>query len=530
MSDFVLSDAVELVRRKAAQAAAADDWPVDLAAHLFAIASKLAVDAGSARMMLRLPSPSGSLRVELRQLARLAPATDAQTLYSKAVYFLDLLDSELCRYPEETLAGLVELHLPGLRGTVLYWLRHGKDRPCLSGMRRRSYAVVGREPDDSMTIHPAEDLRRLALYWQSDDQLPRLELPRQLSRMNVPLVDESANDARNGRFRIALCPLDRDFHPRFEVDPGGQLFRARRPPHSMAGREALHAHLGALVAAARQEEIHLLVLPELTVDPQALEHLRHLLRSGGSRYPYGVVAGSFHVWPDGRPLPVNESVLLDQRGELLLRHRKRGYFRILKQHLEKLSHLFGPDLPPLAPKVREDIEYGATLSVLETSLGSLALLICADASERNPEHSFLNVVERLRPDLLIVISMSAETGPFEDLLESLQRSRIGTLYVNAHCLCHLTHAPDKKAVPLMAGFDLALCEPGRAAPTRFRWRYGGDSAECRYHRPADDADRDWRPSLAGLEQSLAFLWKKDGEPLGLVLDLGAYRGWFPEEQ
>lgn len=543
MDDFVPA-AIEFVRPRAYAALGTRDYEVlDLAAHLFAIASQLFLNVGSPRLTLdRPPSAAETLEELLKRLATLPPDLDARVFYWILVDALMLIESELCRRQGDALAlpastRLEELSAAGFRGIggeVYHWIRPAS---ALAKLRDQRFELAENPPPDPQP-HPGTYLSRLAMYWDSPREAPaggRAPVYR-----SVPLVDQSGYDAvHRGSFRIALCPLACDAHPQFEIDPPSDLFYAWEP-HSMRNPDVLHEHLRALVRAAREQRVHLLVLPELMVHPDALEVLTTALRERGSLYPYGIVAGSFHVWRGGtgagtERIRVNESLLLDHFGRPLLSHRKKGRFRVLDRQVAAMPAFFPSRPEKLKREIQEDIAWGNRLDVLDTSLGRLAVLICADGIAPDTHHPFLPVVKSMRPDLLFVIAMSAETEPFECVFKDLSAYRIGTVFVNADCVCRpgsgksAPHGrtdepdgfePDRSRDPLLSYWDLALYEPGDAPATRVSWRKspgGGVPKRYSYSR------KGWLP-LAPQEGSAVFwLTQKelpDGPALGLGFDLG----------
>lgn len=541
MSSFVTA-AMDFVRLRAYAAIGTRDYEVmDLAAHLFAIASQLFANAGSPRLTLdRPPRAVASVDELLKHLATL-PDLDAQGFYWTLVNALILIENELCERQSDALAipestRLQELSVGGLRdlgGEVYYWIRPPS---ALAKLRDDRFEEADNPPQDPQP-HPGTYLSRLAMYW--DSQLEAPAGARAQVNRSVPLVEESGRDAvHHESFRVALCPLACDAHPQFEIDPRGDLFHAWEPD-SIRNPDILHAHLRDLVHAARLQKVHLLVLPELTVHPGARDVLTSLLREPRSRWPYGVIAGSFHVWRGGDAegagkFRVNESLLLDQSGRPLLSHWKRGRFRVLDRHVAALPAFFPSRPAQLRQKIHEDITWGSRLEVLETSLGRLAVLICADAIDIDSSHHFVPVVKSLRPDLLFVIAMSPETEPFERVFKDLSAHRIGTAFVNADCVCRPASGkrgrrhpegdldgfePDPPPAPLLAHWDLALWEPGEAPATRVSWRkdHGGGPQRYSFLRHG------WLP-LAPSEGSEAFWFTRpempDGPPLGLGFDLG----------
>ncbi|HSS47454.1 MAG TPA: hypothetical protein VLX28_00775 [Thermoanaerobaculia bacterium] len=542
MNGFVKA-AIDFVRLRAYAALDTRDFEVlDLAAHLFAIASQLFVNEGSPRLALdRPPAAVDTLDELLKRLATLPDDLGAPRFYWTLIHALSLIENELCRRQSDALAlpgstRLQELSGEGFRGIdgeVHHWIRPAS---ALAKLRDHRFERAENPPQDPQP-HPGTYLSRLAMYWDSQREAPagrRVQVYR-----SVPLVDQSGYDAtHHGAFRIALCPLACDAHPLFEIDPRGELFYAREPD-SMRNPDVLHEHLRDLVRAAREQKIHLLVLPELTVHPDARDVLTALLRERGPRWPYGVIAGSFHVWRGGDAegngrIRVNESVLLDHAGRPLLSHWKKGQFRVLDRHINALPAFFPSRPAKLKQKIREDITWGNTLEVLETSLGRLAVLICADGIDVDTHHHFLPVVKSLRPDLLFVIAMSSETGPFERVFEDLSACRIATVFVNADCVCRPAtrspahpasdpdgFQPDANRDPLLSFWDLALYEPKDAPATRIAWRKakGGAGDPQRY----SFVRHGWLPLPPRAGSEVFWLTRPeapDSPPLGLGFDLG----------
>jgi predicted amidohydrolase len=296
----------------------------------------------------------------------------------------------------------------------------------------------------------------------------------------------------------------------FKFDDRGRYFRAQ----GIGDLEELNRALETVIQAAEEQNVHLVVLPELMVPPAARDTLVQRLSRRTLSRPYGVLAGSFHI-PAGIPAgpnqtgeaPLfNEACLLDHRGRRVLCHQKQFGFRLRRR--EALPPFFpgGPPKGGMPAEIYEDIEDGAELAILDTTLGRLAMLICFDALAADPDHGFEELIRRVRPDLLFVLSMSPKTRPFEEVFKRMAEHWIGTAYVNAHCVCRRAKGSPERS-PLLACCDLALQEPGGAAPTRVLWRIGQDQAQCIYYGDGP------HPESTGVEVHPA---------LGLILDLGVH--------
>lgn len=534
---------------------------VPLVAHLFALGTQILLNEGSARLMMRLdlPTPRTNLELLRRQLATTSDTTDGPALYGTIVAALVTVESVLLKEPSLASAlppftDLTPLRSKSstvgfrdIRGRVCHWIRPASE---LAALRYRRYEDAKTHPPDPMP-HPGIYLTRLSLYWDSDPQLPRLTRVPSNPRI-APFFRDSGEDvAVRKRFRLALCPLEGRFYPRFSVGEGGSLFRARQD-NPMEGAAELKAHVEKVIQAATNQEVNLILFPELTVDASARSDLRAALSNHSPKGSlYGVVAGSFHLWEggsaaDGDPQwpPVNETVFLDQTGESVMVHHKKGRFRVS-------SAKVGPKLfagcakEDLQKEIFEDIRYGSELRLVETTLGRMAILICADAIAAD-DRGYLPLIRRLRPDLLLIVSMSDETELFEAFAEEMSRYWIGTVFVNAHCILEEAQAaraarearetaarqegraaaepqhPQERRSPYLASWNLALYQAEGHPPTLGRWRFGHDP-ECFYFTKSETEPRGWRGfshdhlSTNGIS---LLLWEK--QVLGLVLDLGVH--------
>lgn len=326
----------------------------------------------------------------------------------------------------------------------------------------------------SYELRPDDQLDHLWFAWSRGEPLRYARLDR--SRVSGRRVMTALGDGiERGTLRLALCPLSGVSGPRFRVTDDGDHFLAC-PEHAPSSE----AELGAIVTAAREEEIGLLLFPELHVRPEelpALDEVGAIL----------TVAGSFHV---GAAEARNRAPVLVDAGHRLWEHDKRGYFRVPG----RVAHRGDPFVAPtgrVGPELCEDIVGGGPLTVLDTSLGRIAVVICADALESD---GYVRAIEDARPDLLLIVSMSPETAGFETRAQELERLGVSTLYVNAG-----------PRAALSALCWLAVEGSAELPPTRIRWSMNAGVES-------------WRPRAG---------WKAGGgavahvhEVLGLVVEIG----------
>jgi hypothetical protein len=498
---------LDVVQPLARDAPAGNDYElIELAAHLFAVCCWLREHAGGADFVAHGPTDRRPASVEAacRQVATLGADTSPGDLYWHLIDLLAAVDGAFASEGKRILSRTTLREIACgdgriLRGDVLHWRR---PRSVLSQLRDERVAASA-TPVPFAARTPVDHLRFLGMFWCSDERLPRVVIA---APGNIELVRESGRAAtERRRFRVALCPLRGGFHTRFAIDAGGEFFTAR----DIAERREFEQHLEAVLDAAAAERVDLLVLPELCVDDEARGILTRASRS------HSTIAGSFHFVRPRRGLPaderpVNEAVLYTRSGDAVLTHHKRGLFRIPRSHVTSPTmERFFVDRPQvLAAQVTEGIRWGSEIQVLDTSLGRLAVLICADAIDENAE-PYRTTVAQLRPDLVFVVSMSLETERFEVFCEEMAVRRIGTVFVNAGCIVSLR----RRAA--LAISDVALFEPPGSAPTRLRWCNG---REDRLERFGFHDPKGWREHTP----DAAAGWLGGERRLGLVVDLGVH--------
>ncbi len=533
-----------------------DYSPLELAAHLFAVAQQLVDDDHDLRNLPLHPGFASLADLEAR-LSGLPDELTAVELYQLLIVAMTTIEAMCCTDDDEGYSDSVrpeELEIGDrsrLGGRVVYWVRRHRLYRTLRSGGFAGARGSGAHLPPVRREHPGRHLDRLFCFWAAKNQVPEIVRA-------VPEEDRAFLMARGGEkiaagepFRIALCPLVGEAKPQFVLAPGPESFRAsRRRPMAEPEGHAVRDQLEVILDLADRESLDLVVLPELMVDPETREWLVRRLATSGSHRPSGLIAGSFHFDRNGDSRPWNESSFVDESGRHLLKHHKRGCFRITRTQLEAcLEDGFFADveavqeaLEMLSPgtDVEEYISPGRRIELLESALGQIAVLICADAIDPD-RREMLDAVTRLRPDFVFVPSMSFETLRFERFADDMERHGVATLFVNAHCAC-----PQGET---LAAVCLDLYRGKNDPATRFRWRRGHPELEewrrDREHVPTQDGGegredeehgargRDanvspeakpagyWR-DLKSTRSPARFLHGPDHAPLGLVLDLGAY--------
>jgi predicted amidohydrolase len=460
-----------------------DFGSIKLAAHLFAAASYLRERYGNAQMDTDRPVLATDLN-EAIELASNLSKEDPTTAYMQARGALVGLDQhyEDSRLVTRTvlpaftnLEQVNEENRFALFGRVHHWIRPRSGWRDARAHREELLPAVNVYPP-----RPADDLNAVGMLWD------RGEVPETVPVLSRDLVVPSQ------QFRIALCPLFCGAYPRFAVTDDGSRFTidARK---EYTDDKALLSYLDRLGPLLETADVQLLVLPELSVTQSARTALAAMLRA--SRCMTGIVAGSFHFWRNGEEAaPVNECAFLIPDG-VAWAHQKLGYFRVTDRQIAQFSAVFRQPLPTLQTRVVEGIQRGSELRFWDTTMGRIAVLICADAIARE---NMMPAVEKCSPDLLLIPSLSLETDDFVRLAESLSRRGVSVVYLNASTACD--HVPNAVA----AFVQLALPTPPTAPASRIFWTRNSAPVAYRFHKrawieePADGAE------LLGNEEALIF--------------------------
>lgn len=191
----------------------------------------------------------------------------------------------------------------------------------------------------------------------------------------------------------------------------------------------------AVLEEARSHGATIVVLPELTVDPEVRQRLRRWLRENPS-HPFAlVVAGSFHESRPGVEVGPGQGVarVFDAFGDEVLAHVKLRPMRTEKK----------------GRRVAEDLEGSGQVDLVLAPFGLLGVAICLDFCESG-DVAVANLWTRVGPALMLVPSMggSSTNNAHGRRAEDLAR-------VHATATVVASQHPEEKAA-------LGLC-----------WRVGG---------------------------------------------------------
>jgi len=165
--------------------------------------------------------------------------------------------------PEQTaLQPLQDAGRIALFGTVHHWIRPRNPWRDARTDREVAAPLVNTYPPT-----PADRLDALGMIWDRGE-LPEVR----------PVRRRDLAPSKRTSFRIALCPLFCDAHPRFAVSPEGNQFTIDAT-NAHSNPAALAEHLAVLAPQLESAEVQLLVLPELSVTEAARNQLTEILCS-----------------------------------------------------------------------------------------------------------------------------------------------------------------------------------------------------------------------------------------------------------
>ena len=500
-----------------------DEAQIDFAAHAYALAGVVVLQQGASSFgLIELENGRPELGVVARRWVESSAASfTPHDLYSRLIDSLKSVEHHLGS--DSALRGLdlppVALETGGACGLTGEVVHRFVSSNALRSLRLHDLRRDALPALQNRSEHPDLHLERLRLHWNCGAKELEVCFPGPYSRSSWLVWSAGPALSDGAGFRVLLCPLEVSSVPQFELLDECRRFRAKGP-NAVKALPELHSYLDQVLDAANKQKINLVVFPELMICQATREYLAHRLAGSDFReFPSAVVAGSFHRWAgevEGpESLVYNESVILDRQG-VLLTHRKRGKFSFKPGDLpeDPSEDIFFPDRPEIPASVMEIVEafdHDGRLQLLETSLGRIAVAICTDCIA--PDHSSLeSVFRQVLPDLLIIVSMSEETEPFERLMGSLAEYGVSTVMVNAHC------AANSKKQALLASTSWGLGEPRGWPPVRFRWVAGERHAEARYLKP-EDGKKSWRRTSECNHETGARLCEHEGSVLGLLVDL-----------
>lgn len=176
--------------------------------------------------------------------------------------------------------------------------------------------------------------------------------------------------------------------------------------HVQARQHQLFDELSETVDWAKENDVGILVLPELMLSADAAQHLQDLIQQCGSTTLASVVVGLSHRESAVPGMWLNEALVLGPSGGVLWTHRK----------FDPFNHI----------GVAESLDSGTILTVMETPIGNLTVGICKDLIGAYQARYIDSGAE-----WLLNPSMSKETSAHRSAAQTIMaRSLISTICAN----------------------------------------------------------------------------------------------------
>ena len=177
---------------------------------------------------------------------------------------------------------------------------------------------------------------------------------------------------------------------------------------TVANEDEIEKEILEALNMARDQQVTLLLLPELCVTPKIQQAIQDALqRHGVDGHPLLTLFGGCHRPSGSGDLDLNEAILLGADGSELHRYSKQAAFT------------------NMGMKLAERLDVGDILSVLESPLGNLVPLICLDLFHDGVSQ----LVRESHGNVFLVPSWSEKTSAHDNAAKRLQGSMRASTFV-----------------------------------------------------------------------------------------------------
>lgn len=219
-------------------------------------------------------------------------------------------------------------------------------------------------------------------------------IPKHIAAEDIDLGQQDTKRPIEIRFRVIAAAHNRlqgedrkwrvGFAPIAEIEDEIKIEVATlhgRPAYDAVVRQ-LDSRVSKVIQYLCQEGCQIIALPEMTIHPRSLEAVRKAIVQFGPTSDLALVLAGTHRRSNGKSKPpANEAVLLDHRGEEIMRQRKLHRWNIDAKRCNQL----GLPAPTTDTHRYEFIEPGTVVNVVEVfGLGRLAVMICEDHGRGEP--------------------------------------------------------------------------------------------------------------------------------------------------
>ncbi len=212
---------------------------------------------------------------------------------------------------------------------------------------------------------------------------------------------------------IGLAPIDGEFIPNpvigKEMNDDSVCFRYSCIAEP--SRQGIRKKIESVLMDAIKYRVDILIFPELSIDHDTFTDLCDMLcmqnRPDNIKL---IVAGSFHKErPQGGY--VNQSVMLNWKGDIIWTHCKQNPFKLTEHAIEKSSNcdeirkVFGIQA---GQSLVEDVHTDFPITFFDTPIGRMATLICLDFIHNKT----IEILSRISCDYFFVPAMTPKIDDF----------------------------------------------------------------------------------------------------------------------
>jgi hypothetical protein len=176
------------------------------------------------------------------------------------------------------------------------------------------------------------------------------------------------------------------------------------------------------IEQAALDEVTVLVFPELCATQACIDAVRSELEARKRAFPVLIVLARVHHREVDNKVN-NRALLLSLSGDVLHYHDKTEPYMMARSREPVLG-----SVAAALPRLREDIDQGDVITVLESPIGNIVLVICVELFHGTTTH----VLHGSHANLVLVPSLSHTTSAHINEAQSLARKHLKCTFVANH--------------------------------------------------------------------------------------------------
>ena len=257
------------------------------------------------------------------------------------------------------------------------------------------------------------------------------------------------------RPKVGFVPLAQhpgDLTLELSADAEGQWYDARA--------KDLSDRAAGAVAELCKQGAEIIILPEMVVHPNGVDAIRAAVAKHGPPNQLRLVLAGTWRSPNSAGKPHNEAIILDHRGNEIGRQRKLHRWNLDAPLCDRFDiRTPAPLLPPNV--LREFIEPGVEVLVLDTPFGRIAVMICEDLGRSEPGNWLRNHVLL---DWLFTPILDSSIEPRRWMADAGGRAalfeRCRVVIANSVALTHILNDANKRGgsqFPAVTDCGIGIC-------------------------------------------------------------------------